>query len=163
MLTEEACVLRRISDAVNRCLPNLRDLTQWVLDTLMPCSCEGTANLECTSSGSRTTLTAVTSRKRKNPTQRPRPSSEVRTQDVLGSCMQGLQSILRFIRALIPLVTTRLPARPTQLQTIVSNKLDFYLPFRECTPSRLRVTGVGGPFHPDLVDAQGAFASWIIF
>ena len=133
--TEEACVLRRISDAVNRCLPNLRDLTQWVLDTLMPCSCEGTANLEHMSSGSRTTLTAVTSRKRKNPTQRPRPSSEVHSQDVPGSRMQGLQSILRFIRALIPLVTTGLPARPTQLQTVVSNKLDFYLPFRECAPS----------------------------
>ncbi|KAM5534255.1 hypothetical protein V8D89_012080, partial [Ganoderma adspersum] len=28
MSTEEACVLRRISDAVNRCLPNLRNLTQ---------------------------------------------------------------------------------------------------------------------------------------
>ena len=67
--TEEVCVLHHISDAVNCCLPNLHDLTQWVLDTLMPCSCEGTANLERTSSGSCTTLTAVTSRKRKNPTQ----------------------------------------------------------------------------------------------
>ena len=30
--TKEACVLCHISDAVNHCLPNLHDLTQWVLD-----------------------------------------------------------------------------------------------------------------------------------
>ena len=73
----------------------------------------------------------------------------------------------RYAKHLLPVAAalvhgTALP-NPSELQSLVMQQPDHFLPFRELAPSRRRVTAPGGPFHPELIDVPGAFASCIIF
>ena len=75
----------------------------------------------------------------------------------------GLESILRFIRTLLPIVQSNPPNTTTALQTVVQSNLDFYLPFRELAPSRLIAKSPIGPFSPLNASSPGAFGSAVIF
>ncbi|KAL6301053.1 hypothetical protein BKA93DRAFT_739464 [Sparassis latifolia] len=76
---------------------------------------------------------------------------------------QGLQSLLDFVLELIPLVDSTTAFPSTRIQSLVLQQLDKCLPFRECTPSKSRVSGLDGPLHSDNIDKHGAFASACIF
>ncbi|KAI0709813.1 hypothetical protein C8Q76DRAFT_798600 [Earliella scabrosa] len=73
----------------------------------------------------------------------------------------------RYAKHLLPVAAalvrgTALP-NPSELQSLVMQQPDHFLPFRELAPSRRRVTAPGGPFHLELIDVPGAFTSCIIF
>ena len=68
----------------------------------------------------------------------------------------GLESLLKFVRELLPLLDDPRPAKLTQMQALVASKPNFYLPFRECAPHRRHATGPHGPFHPSRCDEPGA-------
>lgn len=76
---------------------------------------------------------------------------------------QGRHKLLALIRILLPLINTPHPSVLTPLQKKVAGDQDYYMPFREHAPSRLRVTAPGGPFHSDHRTLPGAFPSWVIF
>ncbi|KAI0703145.1 hypothetical protein C8Q76DRAFT_631925 [Earliella scabrosa] len=79
------------------------------------------------------------------------------------SCEAGLQSLTEFALEMLPLACQTPLPHPTKLQRRALDNPDRFLPFRECAPSRQRVAGPGGPFHPNQRDLPGAFPSWVIF
>lgn len=76
---------------------------------------------------------------------------------------KGLQTLLEFVRELLPLLDDPRPAKLTEMQMLVASKPNFYLPFRECAPHRRHATGPHGPFHPSRCDEPGALPSAAIF
>ncbi|KAI1783259.1 hypothetical protein LXA43DRAFT_1067802 [Ganoderma leucocontextum] len=92
----------------------------------------------------------------------PQPHPTPRTfQDNVYS--PGLESLLRFIKALLPIVRPAQSSRSTPLQSRVQSNLDFYLPFRELAPSRQIAKSAVGPCSALNMSSPGAFASTVIF
>ena len=75
----------------------------------------------------------------------------------------GWDALLAFIRDLMPVLSKPSPSAPTPLQALVMDRPNHYSPFRERAPARQLVTSPGGPFHKDMCDQVGAFASAAIF
>ncbi|TFK80210.1 hypothetical protein K466DRAFT_504286 [Polyporus arcularius HHB13444] len=62
------------------------------------------------------------------------------------------------------MVVVREPSRESfsVVQTKIASNLDRFLPFREHGLSRRKVQGVGGAFHPAIMDLPGGFASCVL-
>lgn len=69
----------------------------------------------------------------------------------------GRSQLVRFLRDLLPLLQHPLPTRLTRIQLLVNSHKDFFGPWREKCPSRIRLTQPDGPFAN--LDQPGGFAS----
>ncbi|KAI0744318.1 hypothetical protein C8Q80DRAFT_1272878 [Daedaleopsis nitida] len=136
----EAAIMRDYSATIEQCFPGLR---AWMDSSI--CCIHGGASPSSPLAGDLDLPT-------------PPPALPL-------SCPQaaGLDDLLAFAIHLLPIAHGCPIPSPSKLQQLVLKDVDFYLPFRELGPSRMRVTAPGGPFHQSTCRQGGAFASWVIF
>ncbi|KAI0710846.1 hypothetical protein C8Q76DRAFT_798371 [Earliella scabrosa] len=141
-------VLSRISCAVQRCAPVVRDLVDQHTSALFTRISSAIAltdnNLPLYQAPPELSVNGPAVVSRPGPRQRE----------------LGLINLLQFVRTLLPVVSGQ-PASG-RIPTIVSSDLDYFSPFRELAPCRRRVTDKLGPFHPDNIRKSGAFASCVV-
>lgn len=148
--SEEALIMRNISEIVESCMPGVRTSTEFLVNSM------NTADFITESSSPATQLPIAHAgpAPRASPSRSPSPS--VLTQ-------AALSKLSDFALHVLPIALGQKIVQPSRLQANTLKRLDHYLPFRELAPSRQRVTAQGGPFHPTQLHKPGAFPSWVIF
>ncbi|KAL6301048.1 hypothetical protein BKA93DRAFT_739411 [Sparassis latifolia] len=67
--------------------------------------------------------------------------------------------LLKFVKDLLSLCLETSPSSPTHIQAHILKDLDKFFPFCEHAPSKLSVSGLNGPLHPNNINKPGGFAS----
>ena len=152
--SKSSALMQKISCTIEHCGPGLRAATNSFVQFILAQS------LDARSShfSSHPSHHASSSNCQGSSSSFPSPSLSSTT-----SCEAGLQSLTEFALEMLPLACQTPLPHPTKLQRRALDNPDRFLPFRECAPSRQRVAGPGGPFHPNQRDLPGAFPSWVIF
>lgn len=91
------------------------------------------------------------------------PALSLTAQSLTPKILDGLNELTRYALHVLPVCLGERVSHPTRLQMITEENLDHYSPYRELAPCRQRATSVEGPFHPSMIDRDGAFASTVIF
>nr|VWP00080.1 Phospholipid-transporting ATPase (EC [Ganoderma boninense] len=176
--TEERRAMEEISAILDKCLPGLRSLVESLANPLIgspPTQPEGNNSLSTSvsfgsTSSPRTSLINNASEDFSTSEEEWLIHELVALQPQL-TCTnepssvgeQGIETLLSFVAELLPLINLNaIPPQLTPLQSLVNSNHDFFLPFRERAPSRLRLTSPEGPFHSHHADSPGAFPSWVI-
>ncbi|KAI1788729.1 hypothetical protein LXA43DRAFT_628527 [Ganoderma leucocontextum] len=171
--TEERRMMDEISATVNNCLPGFRSLVDPLAQQLIKSS---PLRKGGSSSMSVSDTSVVASLSRSNTiTEQVSATEEESLAHIRGlsapmpqssgadSDSPGVQLLLDFMAELLPVINPHADITQfTRLQSLVNTNQDFFLPFREQAPSRLRLTSSEGPFHAHHIDSSGAFASWVI-